>query len=70
MSPPGPAEPGIAVEARQLVRYARPRRPALQLRGQGQGRLAERHAVKRGRRAVGTGRHPGPFGPFLLLFPL
>jgi hypothetical protein len=34
--------PGVVVEARHLVRHARARRPALQLRGQGQGGLAER----------------------------
>ena len=39
----------MAVKAGQVLGDAGSRRPALQLRGQGQGRLAERHAIKYGR---------------------
>jgi hypothetical protein len=70
---PGPRRsrrPVTAVGRRELCGYSSPRRPALQLRGQCQGGLAEGHTVKRGRSSLRGSCHPGPFGQISFLFSL
>jgi hypothetical protein len=59
-----------SVQLHQFVRHSSPRRPALQLCGQRQGGLAERHAVESGMGAVPGDGHPGLFGQNPFLFSL
>ncbi len=54
----------------QFIGHPGSRRPALQLRGQREGGLPERHAVKRGRSSLPGGCHPGSFGQICFFFPL
>ena len=58
------------VLAHQVLRDPCPRGPALQLRGQRQGGLPERRAVKHRRRGLLPGTSLAPRGPCPLLFPL